>query len=345
MSADFWAGYLSGAASIIIGNPLDLIKVRLQSTASASNLHDIQPAASSPQRSPYSALTDTRTLLRGLPAPILTYGALNALLYTSYNRSLALFDRTNNGNYGGNGSTLSLQYSYLAYFSAGALAGLATFFISTPTELVKCRAQVLIPQMPNPTSASTASAPPASSSWDIACSTFRHEGLRGLYLGGTITAARDAIGYGFYFWTYEACKSAMENDGKRYPGAPTNPQNAEAVKVLLAGGIAGIVTWASIYPLDVVKTRVQTQTLPGVAAVSSESLPVAERTSLLQRQRASQETEKYLGSWTIAKQAYRNEGSSVFFRGLTICCVRAFIVSAAQWAVYEWMMRYLNEVK
>lgn len=30
MSADFWAGYLSGALGIIIGNPLDVVKVRLQ---------------------------------------------------------------------------------------------------------------------------------------------------------------------------------------------------------------------------------------------------------------------------------------------------------------------------
>lgn len=30
MSADFWAGYVSGAAGIIIGNPLDLVKTRLQ---------------------------------------------------------------------------------------------------------------------------------------------------------------------------------------------------------------------------------------------------------------------------------------------------------------------------
>lgn len=30
MSADFWAGYISGAAGIIIGNPLDLLKTRLQ---------------------------------------------------------------------------------------------------------------------------------------------------------------------------------------------------------------------------------------------------------------------------------------------------------------------------
>ena len=30
MSADFWAGYISGAAGIIVGNPLDLIKTRQQ---------------------------------------------------------------------------------------------------------------------------------------------------------------------------------------------------------------------------------------------------------------------------------------------------------------------------
>lgn len=30
MTSDFWAGYISGALGIIIGNPLDVVKVRLQ---------------------------------------------------------------------------------------------------------------------------------------------------------------------------------------------------------------------------------------------------------------------------------------------------------------------------
>jgi hypothetical protein len=34
MLADFWAGYLSGAIGIIIGNPLDVVKVRLQANSS-----------------------------------------------------------------------------------------------------------------------------------------------------------------------------------------------------------------------------------------------------------------------------------------------------------------------
>jgi hypothetical protein len=36
-----------------------------------------------------------------------------------------------------------------------------------------------------------------SSSFGIAREMLRREGIRGLYLGGGVTAARDAIGYGF----------------------------------------------------------------------------------------------------------------------------------------------------
>lgn len=49
-----------------------------------------------------------------------------------------------------------------------------------------------------------------------------------------------------------------------------------------------------------------------------------------------------LSSIEIARQAYRTEGAGVFFRGLGVCSVRAFIVNAVQWAVYEWMMKMLQ---
>ena len=45
--------------------------------------------------------------------------------------------------------------------------------------------------------------------------------------------------------------------------------------------------------------------------------------------------------YKLAKQAYHQNGISVFFRGLGICSARAFIVNAVQWAVYEWMMHFL----
>jgi solute carrier family 25 carnitine/acylcarnitine transporter 20/29 len=56
MTSDFWAGYLSGALGIIIGNPLDVIKVRLQ----AGDVH----AAASPTH--LTRLEKATSLVRGL---------------------------------------------------------------------------------------------------------------------------------------------------------------------------------------------------------------------------------------------------------------------------------------
>jgi solute carrier family 25 carnitine/acylcarnitine transporter 20/29 len=105
------------------------------------------------------------------------------------------------------------------------------------------------------------------------------------------------------------------------------------MKVLLCGGLAGVVTWASIFPLDVIKTRVQTQ------IDHSEPQRNGEHRGLL----AAQPKTKRLSSFEIARQAYQSEGPQVFFRGLGICSVRAFVVNAVQWAVYEWMMRLLQQ--
>lgn len=50
MASDFWAGYVSGALGIIIGNPLDVVKVRLQAgdtaRASASQLNSFEKFSS-----------------------------------------------------------------------------------------------------------------------------------------------------------------------------------------------------------------------------------------------------------------------------------------------------------
>lgn len=63
MSADFWAGYVSGAAGIVIGNPLDLIKTRLQAGT-------IQPEAAGNASTPHGLrghFDQAGTLVRGEP--------------------------------------------------------------------------------------------------------------------------------------------------------------------------------------------------------------------------------------------------------------------------------------
>ncbi|TAQ84714.1 hypothetical protein B7494_g6953 [Chlorociboria aeruginascens] len=291
MSADFWAGYISGAIGILIGNPLDLIKVRLQYSSPSSP-------------TPYTRqFTSAGALIRGSTAPILGYGALNALLFVTYNRTSDFLNQRE-----GLGD---LHKSLWKIWLAGAVGGLATWAVSTPTELIKCRAQL--------------SSPPRTS-WAITKEVFRKEGVRGFYYGGVVTALRDAVGYGFYFWSYELSSRFMS---KRMKGKEDG-MAGDAARVLLCGGLAGVVTWLSIFPLDVVKTRVQGQVLGG------------ENRALLGSVDGDRGRQKRLGAMEIARNAYKTEGGSVFFRGLMICSVRAFIVNAAQWAVYEWIMKELR---
>lgn len=330
MSADFWAGYISGAIGIIIGNPLDILKVRLQARSSTT-INNTSPSvalptASSPPGSPYSASPTTPlSLLRrfstGTAAPILGYGALNALLFVSYNRTEALLNQafpTANPP----GSKATTGTNLWTTFIAGAVGGLATWVVSTPTELVKCRAQL--------------TSSPEASSLDIAKRIWRTEGgTRGFYFGGAVTALRDSIGYGFYFWSYELMTRWVEgwqsrggHDGSLGGGVT----GSEAAKVLLCGGTAGIVTWVSIFPLDVIKTRVQAQVYSpnATAAVVGETAPLVRKP-------------ERLGAVETARQAYREGGLRVFFRGLAVCSVRAFIVNAVQWATYEWIMTELGQ--
>ena len=90
MSADFWAGYGSGAIGILIGNPLDLLKTKIQAGSFTHQEGSISSGvAQAGASNPWHRWT---SFARGAAAPILGYGALNALLFVSYNRSLALLN-------------------------------------------------------------------------------------------------------------------------------------------------------------------------------------------------------------------------------------------------------------
>ncbi|KAK7516004.1 solute carrier family 25 protein [Phyllosticta citriasiana] len=324
MSADFWAGYISGAVGILIGNPLDLVKTRLQAGPAATTT----AAGSTPSQVKWHAAGN---FVRGIPAPVLGYGALNALLFVSYNRTLLLLGEPD--------PTSPTSPNALGkVFLAGAVGGLATFVVSAPTELVKCRAQVY--DSLSGIAAAGRSHGAGVSSWAVARETWRAEGLRGFYRGGAVTAVRDAVGYAFYFWSYELCKRAFASTSTSPSSSSTTSSTTPTVEdspatVLLCGGIAGVVTWASIFPLDVIKTRVQTQ--PALHRAAAAAAAPAATGSLANWGLPGGPR----GAWAIAKSAYANEGAAVFFRGLGVCSVRAFVVNAVQWAVYEWVMRVL----
>lgn len=230
-------------------------------------------------------------MFRGAAAPVLGYGALNSILFVTYNRTLKSLDPS------------IFDYTKLAgvdlhkIWLAGAVGGLASWIVSAPSELIKCRAQLYVDGH--------------GSSYEVAKDIWRQKGIRGFYLGGIVTSLRDSIGYAWYFWSYELTKRLLLS-------RQHNPfLEASTMEVLIAGGIAGVITWMSIYPLDVIKTRMQTR-----------SGPFAEHHHLLQPATAA--TRFRPNALDVARNIYQSEGISAFYRGLGVCSLRAFIVNAVQ---------------
>ncbi|KAJ9611570.1 hypothetical protein H2200_004754 [Cladophialophora chaetospira] len=295
MSGDFYASYVSGALGILIGNRLDVLKVRAQANTDIS-----LPVGSLEQDNAFKKFT---ALFRGAAAPILGYGALNSILFMTFNRSLKMMDPS------------IFDYTKLAgvdlskIWAAGAIGGLATFVVSAPSELIKCRAQLIVDGQ--------------GSSYGVFKDIWKQGGIRGLYYGGAITALRDLFGYGWYFWSYELTKRLILSRQVDPFISPT------AAEVLVSGGIAGVITWVSIYPLDVIKTRLQTQ--PAWSAERQSLVPIGNAVN--QREQSS------LG---VAREIWHGPGLRGFYRGVGICSLRAFIVNAVQWYAYERVMAFLG---
>lgn len=89
----------------------------------------------------------------------------------------------------------------------------------------------------------------------------------------------------------------------------------EFLSLNFAGGWAGVLAWASIYPVDVVKSRLQTQSL---------------------------ETPQFKSFGHCASQLYRQEGAAIFVRGLAPTLLRAFPLNAVTFSFYELSMRVLE---
>lgn len=84
-----------------------------------------------------------------------------------------------------------------------------------------------------------------------------------------------------------------------------------AATVLVAGGFAGIASWAVATPLDVIKSRMQMGGL---------------------------KHRVYRGVLDCMVSSARQEGLGVFFRGLTINSARAFPVNAVTFLTYEYLL-------
>ncbi|XP_016041692.1 solute carrier family 25 member 45 isoform X4 [Erinaceus europaeus] len=129
----------------------------------------------------------------------------------------------------------------------------------------------------------------------------REEGPRGLFRGAWALMLRDTPTLGIYFVTYEWLCRQYTPEG----------QTPSSATVLVAGGFAGIASWVTATPLDVVKSRMQM---------------------------AGLERGAYQGMLDCIVRSARQEGLGVFFRGLLINSARAFPVNAVTFLSYEHLL-------
>ena len=113
----------------------------------------------------------------------------------------------------------------------GGLAGAAVATFLTPVELVKCKAQ----------SSRTGRVSLWRSLGDLS--------RTGLYAGHRATLLREVPGTAVWFSVFAVAKKKLAREPE-----PVDPPGWHSA---VAGGMAGMAYWASIYPVDTLKTRMQ----------------------------------------------------------------------------------------
>eukprot|EP00968_Pinguiococcus_pyrenoidosus_P007661 scaffold517_cov255-Pinguiococcus_pyrenoidosus.AAC.35 len=132
--------------------------------------------------------------------------------------------------------------------------------------------------------------------------------------------------YGVYFWTYDGMKASFQKLGNL----------GEWPSSFLAGGISGSFTWAIVYPVDVIKSLVQTA--PRGRWIESPSwCDWWKRPGSQDGCCAGEDTRIAV----LTARIFQQRGWSYFFRGFGTACLRAFPVNAVIFPVYELTLKVL----
>ncbi|XP_077718501.1 solute carrier family 25 member 45 isoform X1 [Canis aureus] len=280
---EFVAGWISGALGLVLGHPFDTVKVRLQTQTTYQGIIDCMVKTYR-----HESLLG---FFKGMSFPIASIAVVNSVLFGVYSNTLLALTATSHQ------ERWAQPPSYTHVFIAGCTGGFVQAYCLAPFDLIKVRLQNQTEPRARPGS------PPPRYRGPVHCavSICREDGPWGLFRGAWALTLRDTPTLGIYFVTYEwLCRQSTPD--RQNPGAAT---------VLVAGGFAGIASWAVATPLDVIKSRMQMGGL---------------------------KHRVYQGVLDCMVSSARQEGLGVFFRGLTINSARAFPVNAVTFLTYEYLL-------
>jgi len=219
-------GSMAGIAGKFIEYPFDKIKVRLQcETRHSGPIECFRTMIK---------VEGWKNIYRGISAPLVGAIAENASLFMIYSRAKTALES--------NIYHCKLPISGLV--AAVAISGLASSFILTPIELIKCKLQVQI----IPTSSTAAPfCPPGA--FALCIQTYRNHGIPGFWRGHLGTLVRETGGSAAWFGIYEYTTMLCRQQ--------TNCKNT-ASEMMLAGALSGMGYNLVLFPADSIKSRMQT---------------------------------------------------------------------------------------
>ena len=215
-------------------------------------------------------------LYKGMLSPLAGISAQNSILFGVQRTVLKNMDNT-----------------LLSQFKAGCVTGVAQALLGTVIDATKIQLQ-----MQN-VGVSKSSRKKFKGPLSVLQHLFKTEGFRGTFRGFWITLTRDTPSYGGYFFFYAYLCELLTPSGK-------SVHELSTIRLLLAGGIAGSLSWTMIYPLDVLKSRVQKE--------------------------GFKPNGRYISYKEAIVECYKDGGYRSFTRGLGVTVARAFPANAVTFA-------------
>ncbi|KAG5302337.1 carnitine/acyl carnitine carrier [Histoplasma ohiense] len=235
----FVAGGAGGICAVIVGHPFDLVKVRLQTAEKGVYSGAIHVVKRTIAREGLA-----RGLYAGVSAPLVGVTPMFAVSFWGYDLGKTLVSNfssvpVHNG---------TPQYTIGQISAAGFFSAIPMTLITAPFERVKVLLQIQGQNPPPP-----GQKPKYSGGVDVVRQLYKEGGIRSVFRGSAMTLARDGPGSAAYFAAYEYIKRSLTP--KDADGNVTGELSLPAV--VAAGGAAGIAMWIPVFPIDTVKSRLQ----------------------------------------------------------------------------------------
>ncbi|KAL4874035.1 mitochondrial thiamine pyrophosphate carrier 1 [Aspergillus spectabilis] len=300
------AGGIAGLISRFCIAPLDVVKIRLQ-----LQIHSLSdPTSHAHLNGPVykGTLSTLKTILReegitglwkgNIPAELMyvCYGALQFTTYRSTTQLLSQLDPHR-------------LPQPLESFISGALAGGVATASTYPLDLLRTRFAA------QGSGAHRVYGSLFSSIKDIA----RHEGTAGFFRGCSAAVGQIVPYMGLFFTTYEALRPVMASAPEVLP-FPIPPGSGDAA----AGVVASVLAKTGVFPLDLVRKRLQVQG-PTRALYVHRNIP------------------EYRGVFNTIGLIYKTYGVRGLYRGLTVSLFKAAPASAVTMWTYERALKLLQE--